>query len=259
MARRCSVSRLWEFDEFGEPWLENGSHNPPIMIVNKKGTRKKMARYTRKRKSRARGRKASNPRRRRVARRTRRNPWPMAGTVAAMNPRRRRGRKRSNPRRKRRSGYRRNPAVLGIALPPLNSVLYVGAGFVAAPLAEGFLNRFLPISITTNAIGKYAVKIASVLGISYLTKMVLGSQESRMVAIGGGAYVLTTAVSEFAPGLIPGMGSYARPTRSLAAYTPSTGRTFNQLGAPAWGAQNTTASAGRGGANIVAARFRRFQ
>jgi hypothetical protein len=147
---------------------------------------------------------------------------------------------------------------LGIALPPLQSVIYAGVGFVAPPMVEGFLSRMLPVSLTTTTLGKYAVRIASVLGVSYLTKMIIGSSEAKMVAIGGGAYVLTSAISEFAPGMIPGMSSYSRPTRTLQSYAASSGRTFNQLGAPNWGARNTTASAPGGAANIVAMRFRRF-
>lgn len=203
------------------------------------------------RKSRS-NRKRSPARRRR----TRRNPWPMAGTVAAMNPRRRSRKRRSNPRRHRRS--RRNPSLLGFNLPPLQSVIYVGAGFIGVPMVEGFLTRFLPVSITGTTLGKYATRIGAVLGLSFLAKMVVGRSEARMVGIGGGAYVLTTAITEFAPsGLIPGLSSYAQP--SLAAYAGGTGRTFNGLGAPDFGAQNTVRSAPFGGARIVAQRFRRFQ
>jgi len=209
----------------------------------------------------AKHRKSRSNRKRSPARkrRSRRNAWPMAGTVAAVNrPRKahRRGHKRSN--RRKRGGYRRNPALLGISLPPLQSVLYVGVGFVGVPMVEGFLSRFLPISLTGSTIGKYATRIAAVLGLGFITKMVLGSSEAKMVAIGGGAYVLTTAVTEFAPGLIPAtsapLQAYRRST--LGAYKSPTVR---QLGAPAWGAQNTARSAGGGGANIVAQRFRRFQ
>lgn len=254
--------RLWEYDEFGEPWLENGKQgNPPLLIVgnrpHKKG-KKRMARskYAR-RKSRTnrRGRKATSRRRR-----SKRNAWPMAGTVAAVNRPHRRGRKRSNRKRRSRKGFRRNPALLGISLPPLQSVLYVGVGFVGVPMVEGFLSRFLPINLTGSTIGKYATRVASVLGLSFLTKMVLGAGEAKMVAIGGGAYVLTTAVTEFAPGLIPAtsLNAYVRRTQTgnLGAYKQATQRGLN---APAWGAQNTARFAGGGGANIVAQRFRRFQ
>ena len=270
--------RLWEYDEFGEPWLENGTKdNPPLVIVNRKKKvhkkgKKRMAKrrmpagllkyWAKNRKSRS-TRKRSPARRRR---RTRRNPWPMAGTVAAVNPRRRRRGSKGSSRRRRRSGYRRNPAILGVSLPPLQSVIYAGVGFVGVPIMEGFLTRFLPISITSSLIGKYATRIASVLGLSFLTKMVIGSSEAKMVAIGGGAYVLTGAISEFAPGLIPvpsspSLQAYRRATEmgnhsNLGAYAASTRRT---LGAPAWGAQNTARSANFGGANVVASRFRRFQ
>lgn len=212
------------------------------------GLRKYWAKH---RKSRS-NRKRSPARARR--RRTRRNPWPMAGTVAAVNrPRRRRAR---SHRRKRHTGYRRNPAILGITLPPLQSVIYAGVGFVGVPIMEGFLMKMLPVSLTGSTIGKYATRIASVLGLSFLTKMIIGASEAKMVAIGGGAYVLTGALSEFAPGLIPATSLSAYRQSTLGAYRSATSR---QLGAPAWGAQNTVLSAGAGGSNIVASRFRRFQ
>lgn len=253
--------RLWEYDEFGEPWLENGA---PLVIVNRKPHKKgkkKMARRRRRvtrRRVHARGRKHTVRRRRR----TRRNPWTMPGAVAAMNPRRRRRGRKHASRRRRRSSGRRNPALFGFSLPPLQSVLYAGVGFVGVPMAEGFLTRFLPISLTGSTIGKYATRIGALLGLTYLAKLVIGSNESKMVAIGGGAYILTSAVTEFAPGLIPSttLGSYARPT--LGSYAGSTSNTFNQLGrlgAPNFGAQNTVASAPFGGARIVSQRFRRFQ
>lgn len=254
------MTRLWSFDEYNEPWLENGSHNPPLIIVNPKKGQKKMARskYAR-RKSRARstGRKNAPRRRRRT---TRRNPWAMAGPVVGMNrPRKHRRGRRNSPKRRRRSGYRRNPALLGISLPPMQSVIYAGVGFVGVPMMEGFLMRFLPVSLTASPIGKYAARIGSVLGLAYLTKMVIGAQESKMVAIGGGAYVLTSAITEFAPGLIPAGGMNAYRPASLSAYAGSTGRTFNQLGALDFGAQNTVRSAPFGGSRIIAQRFRRFQ
>lgn len=271
------MSRLWDYDEFGEPWLENGRKgNPPLIIVNnrkkvhKKG-KKKMARrknkmpaglrryWAKHRKSRS-NRKAS-PRKRR------RNPWPMAGTVAAVNrPRKahQRGRK-SRSNRKRRSSYRRNPAILGISLPPLQSVIYAGVGFVGVPILEGFLSKFLPVSLTGSTIGKYATRIGAVLGLSFIAKMVIGASEAKMVAIGGGAYVLTGAITEFAPGLIPAQGVQAYRNATLGrmggmqAYVrPTLAPGPTQLSAPAWGAMNTAASAGRGGMNLVGQRFRRF-
>src|SRR5262245_42979379 len=173
------MSRLWEYDEFGEPWLENGrKSNPPLLIVNRKKSKKgKKSMARRKRYSRRRVRRVNRVRTRKAAprRRRRRNPWPMAGTVAAVNPRRRRrGRKRSNPRRHRRSSYRRNPALFGISLPPLQSVIYAGVGFVGVPLAEGFLSRMLPISLTGSTVGKYATRIGALRVLSFLSKLCIG-------------------------------------------------------------------------------------
>jgi hypothetical protein len=160
----------------------------------------------------------------------------------------------------------RNPSIMGFQLPPLQSVLYVGVGLAGTPMAEGFISGFLPASITTSTIGKYAVKIGTVLGLTFLVKAIMGNEPAKMVGIGGGAYVLLSAVKQFAPGMIPGMSAYpvAGPTLSayggankLAAYGSSTGRNYTGMGAPNFGATNGPFTSG--GTNIVAARFRRFQ
>ncbi len=174
-------------------------------------------------------------------RRAKRNPWPIAGIVA-------------NPHRRRR--YKRNPSRISTSigglfkLPPLQSVLYVGAGLVGTPVLESYVVGWLPVAITGNTVGRYAVKIATVLGLSFLASKTVGREQAKMVAIGGGAYVLVSAVKEFFPTLLPA---------GVHSYTPTLGAYTKQLGAPAWGARNTTQSAGDGGANIVSARFRRFQ
>lgn len=185
-------------------------------------------------------------------RRYRRNPYPVAGV--ALNPRRRR---RRNPVMNRRR-YRRNPGsrkVFGLSLPPLQSVLYAGVGFVAVPVTEGFLNQFLPLSITSTTLGKYAIRIGSVIGLTWLGKMVLGKQAALMIGIGGGAYVLVTAVKEFAPGMIPGLSAYAQP--ALGAYTPSSVRNYRTLGAPAFQAFGQVLPF-QASQQAVASRFRRF-
>lgn len=264
--------RLWEYDEFGEPWLENGKvANPPLIIVNRKSTtrkgKKSMARRTRRRVSRRRSHVRKNAprriRRRRVAaprRRRRRNPYPMAGTVAMLNPRRRRRGRRNSPRRHRRHGYRRNPAIMGIQMPGVKDVLFVAAGFVGTPVIESYLMPALPVSITSTPIGRYAVKIASALGLGFVAKMAVGADAAKMVTVGGGVYVLTQAIREFAPGMIPGLSAYTPSSHaSMQAYAGATSRTFNQLGAPNFGAQSTAHSAAFGGSRIVATRFRRFQ
>lgn len=258
------MARLWKVID-GEPFMVNpalgilGSHafNPR----RKRGTRKaRRSLATRRRTGRAhmawvRSFRAKS-RRRSYRRRGRRNPFPVAGVVA--NPHRRRRRssyRRRNPvmRYRRRRHGRRNPSIMGLTLPPLQSVLYAGVGFAGVPMAEGFISRFVP-SIGASTAGRYAIRIGAVLGLGMLAKMILGREQGKMVAIGGGAYVLISAIREFAPGVVPGLSGYTMPT--LGAYTsvrrPS-------LAAPAFGAQASAGFAPRGAQNVVAARFRRFQ
>lgn len=107
---------------------------------------------------------------------------------------------------------------LTAGLPTLQTVLFTGVGFVGTPIVEGFATRFIPATITSTTIGKYAVRIAAVIGVTFLVKTLIGSAEAKPVAVGGGLYVATTAIAEFAPGVIPGLGAYTRPTRNLSAY-----------------------------------------
>ena len=272
------MARLWEYDEHGEPWLEN----MPLLIINrkrKKGTKKKgrkaMARRRRRvSRRRVRRHRVAAPRRvhrrRRRSYRRRRNPWPMAGTVASINPRRRRRRgRRASPRRHRRG--KRNPRILGLTFPPVEAVAFGALGYLATPMVEGFINGVLPVSITTTTIGKYATRIASVLGLTWLAKMAGLRGRAAMIGIGGGMYVATSALKEFASGMIPlsaaaalpQVSAYALPTLGrMGSYSAPTEATyhggFQQLGAPNFGAQNTVRSAPFGGARLVAQRFRRF-
>jgi hypothetical protein len=210
-------------------------------------------------------------RRRVYHRRRRRNAYPMAGVVASMNPRRRRGRRNSPRRRHRRHGRRNALRVFGFSLPPLQSVAFGALGYVGTPMVEGFLSSVLPVSITGTTIGKYATRIASVLGLTWITKMTLGGGRAMMVSIGGGMYVATTAIKEFASGMLPAQAAAALP--SVAYYAPPTLRAYvtptsspfhavhqmSGLGAPNYGAMNTVRTAPFGGARIVGQRFRRFQ
>lgn len=266
--------RLWKRIN-GEPFMIN----PHLGILGanpKKRRRKSMAKgrghssrhmaWVRsfKKNPRRRGRKHS-------ARRRRRNPYPVAGAV--INPRRRRpyrsrwtGRyAKKNPHHRRR--HRRNPAFLrslGLGtIPPIQSIFWAGLGVAGTPMAENYLTtNFIPVSITSTTIGKYAVRIGTVLGLSFLVRSLIGRAQANMVAIGGGAYVLLSAVKEFAPpNLLPasfGMSAYKLPG-GMGSYNVSAGRNYTALGAPAWGAQNTARFAAGGAGNVVAARFRRFQ
>lgn len=257
------AGRLWNYFD-GEPFLDN----PHLAIVsNSPKGRKPMAnrmpaalkRYWAKH-------RRNKPKRRRAARR---NAFPVSGAVAAMNRPKKRSRAsaRHNPPMRRR--YRRNPALLGVELPPLQSVVYAGAGFIIPPILESYVMPYLPLSLQTSTVGRYVARIGSVLGLTYLAKALVGTQEAKMVAIGGGAYVLTTAIRDFAPDLLPSVAQPATTTattvrgyqRAVGGLGRGMGSYTRALGAPAFGAVRPVgaASAPMGGANLVASRFRRLQ
>ncbi len=266
---------LWGFYD-NEPFMEN----PPLAIIgNPLRYRRKLSRgkyeydyvsgkkkATKKRKGVKMAAKRTKKSGSKKGRKGKRNPFPMAGVVA--NPRRRR-RVVYMKSYRRRSG-RRNPAILGVEMPPLNQILYAGAGFIATPMVEGYINRWLPVEITSNTLGRYAVKIASVIGLSFLAKKAIGVSEARMVAVGGSAYVLTSAVNEFLPQLTMSAyrGGMINRYRGVDAYhsgtiqqyaKPGLARNLPSLAAPVWGARNASAIDPTGGVNVIAQRFRRFQ
>jgi len=185
-----------------------------------------------------------NPKRRRRTMRARRNPWPIAGVLA--NKRRRRSHR----------GYKRNPSIMGFnfSLPPIKQMAYGAAGFMGTPMLESFVNKYLPASITASPIGRYAVKIGCVIGLSYLAKTVLGREEAKTVAMGGGTYVVVSAINEFVVPQITSIGSYGRST-PLGSYSRSNGLgaygSSRQLSA---GSQTATG----GGSSVTANRFRRY-
>ncbi len=263
-----------------EPFMEN----PPLAIIgNPLRYRRKLSKgkyeydYVSKSKSskKRKGVKMAAKRRhvkrvvsrkRSKGRKGKRNPFPMAGVVA--NPRVIHVRARRISRRR----GRRNPAILGVEMPPLNQVLYAGAGFIATPMVEGFINKYLPIEVTSSTIGRYAVKIASVIGLSFLAKKAIGVSEARMVAVGGGAYILTSAVNEFMPSLTisayrGGMISAYRGGMINAYHSgtingyakPQLARNLPSLAAPVWGARNAAGIDATGGVGVISQRLRRFQ
>ena len=222
------MARLWDFYD-GEPFMENPHlaviGNPfkvgSIIERKKQGFRKISERKGTKVMTYKRRGKKNSPKRRR---RARKNPFPGGGLM--INPRRRR---RKNPRvyhmrknrrgvyahnpRKRR-GARRNPVFMGVALPPITMIAWGAGGFVGTPMVENYLVRFMPAEIMSNPLGRYAVKIATVLGLTYLVKHVLSAKEAFPVALGGSLYVVTSAINEFVPQLtappapVPAVNAY---------------------------------------------------
>ena len=210
------AKRLWDVVD-GEPFMVN----PRIGLLNPKGgsrMRKRRRKMTAKQ-LRYFGKKRSPARKRRARRR---NPWPVGGMVAMANPKRRRSRvHRTGKKRSRRRGYRRNPASMSIAgfrIPPINQILFAGVGFIAPPMVEGFIAGYLPASMQPspdNKVATYAIRIASVVGLTLAVGKFVGREEARMVAIGGSVYVASSAIKDFAPTIAAQIG--------LNAYVPSNG------------------------------------
>lgn len=231
--------KLWDvFD--GEPFLDN----PYLTVFSNPKGEKKMAKH---RARNAKGRfvktHRSNPRGKAKARRIVRM---RRGGVALINPRRKRSHRINppkrrymarvrrgtraviiNPRRHRR-GYRPNPVTSSFtglfSAPMLKTIGLTAGGFVAVPFIEGFVAKFIPASMQ-GKLTSYAVKIASVIGLSMLVGKFMGKEAGQKVAIGGGAYVAVVAVKDFFPTLLPasaaGAGSYLRAQPMLGAYQRS--------------------------------------
>jgi len=221
------AKKLWDYYD-GEPFMENPHMaiigNPfkvgSIIERKKQGFRKISQRKGSKTMAYKRKGAKKNARRKRA----RRNPFPGGGLMINRPRRRRRtySMKRNkrgvyahNPRR--RKGHRRarrNPAVLGVALPPINMIAWGAGGFLGTPMAESYINRFLPAEVTSSVLGRYAVKIGTVLGLTYLVKHVLSAKEAFPVALGGSLYVVVSAVNEFAPQLT----QVPAPAPAVSAY-----------------------------------------
>lgn len=222
---------LWDMFD-GEPFMENPQLG--ILGLNPKRKRGSKMAVRRRRRVHRRGRKSTarrttarrrvsvsvkaNPRRRRRSSGRRRKNWLVSGAVTPFtNPRRRRRSARRNRVHHRRRHARRNPAFLGFSLPPLKSVLFAGVGFAGPSMVSGFLSSTFPsiMSQTTSmgVAGKYLVKIGSVLGLAWLTRRFVGSNEANMVMVGGAANVALSLANDFAPGFLP-----ANP---LSAYVPN--------------------------------------
>lgn len=193
-----SKKSLWDFYG-GEPFMENP--HLAIVGVNPRTSNKKGNTMAARRKSRSRKGRKNAPRRK--ARRTAKRNFPTAGL--AFNPRRKRRSAKRNPHHKRRSSrrtsMRRNPAILGVTLPPITMLAWGAGGFLATPMLEGFVSKFVPAQITGNVLGRYAMKVASVLGLTWLTKTIMSNKEAFPVALGGSLYVIVSAVNEFVPQL----------------------------------------------------------
>lgn len=239
------MPRLWNIVD-GEPFFVN----PQLLIAGANPRKKKGKNSMRRPKARRRGRKAT-PRRRKSTRRVHR----MRSRSVA--PKRRR--RRSNPVHLRRSHRRkRNPRIMGLDLPPLMPVVYAGAGFVAPPAIEGFISGFLPTELTASTLGKYAIRFGTVIGGTYLVKRFAGANPAMYFGIGGGLYLLTSAIREFAPEASKYLGLGAYTVAGQTAFPIQMGAYTRQLG-HGNGSQGGMNIQSAGGTGTIPMRYRRFQ
>ena len=233
------TTKLWDYFD-GEPFMENPRLG--ILSVLNPHKRRKKGKKMAKRRSRKgrmpaglrrywathrRGRKRSTPRRKRH-----RKNWVSPGVVVAANPRRRHHHRRHGYKmnRRRRHHYRRNPAFLGLDIPPIKTVIFAGVGFAGPSFVQGFLTQMAPSLVqqvtSFGIIGKYAMKVGLIAGLSYITRRFVGSSEANAVAIGGGLNVAMSLVNDFAPGFLPAnpLSMYiptAPGLRGMQAYVPT--------------------------------------
>lgn len=204
------------------------------------------------------------------------NPYPMAGTVAAL------GNARHGKHRKHNPGLLRSVARGMFGLPPLMPVVYGGSGFIATAAAQGFIDTLVPAGYqaSQSMLAKYLEIAAGIVIVTWGAKHFFGRGAAAFVAVGGGIFALQQGVHDFIPGMIPGMHSYTplksyTPARRAAASTmgavvESAGGDFPQLATrdsmpqlaamrgPDHGFKQSARFAADGGMNVVAERFRRF-
>ena len=107
-----------------------------------------------------------------------------------------------NPRRRRH--YRRNPGLLGFSLPPMDAILFTGAGIVIPPMMTSYIMGMLPVDWRSSKAAYYGVKVASVLIPSMLVRRFVSRRAGNLMLIGGAASFAIDLVREFMPTLLPG-------------------------------------------------------
>jgi len=149
----------------------------------------------------------------------RRRNYMSAGVHPRPNRKRRRNVYARSKRRNyhRRNKYLRNPRVLGFELPNLRESVAAAAGFLLPPVLESYAAPYLPAMITTNMAGRWALRVGSVAGIGAALGRFIGRREGKLALIGGGVWLVSTAVQEFFPGMLPAPAVSGQPL--LGAYS----------------------------------------
>ena len=116
-------------------------------------------------------------------------------------------RRATRRRHVRRHSYKRNPAILGVGLPPISDILYVGAGLVIPPMVANQIMNYLPDSLKTSRAAYYGVKAASVIIPSMLVKRFISQRAGNLILLGGAASFAIDLIREAFPTLLSGASS----------------------------------------------------
>jgi hypothetical protein len=113
--------------------------------------------------------------------------------------------------------FRGNPAatggaqtrtLMGIPVPALEPLGGAVLGFIVPPVIQNFIAPYIPVSISGSTLGRYAIRTASVILPAMLVRKLVNQRVGNYMIIAGVAKIVVDAVSEFAPGVIPGMSGY---------------------------------------------------
>jgi len=112
---------------------------------------------------------------------------------------------------------------MGFQLPPMDAVLFTGAGLIVPPIMTSLLMGYLPAEWKASRLTYYGVKAASVLVPSMLVRKFVSQRAGNFMLIGGAASFAIDLVREFMPNLLPAatmgaqpfLGFYERFPRSL--------------------------------------------
>jgi hypothetical protein len=110
-------------------------------------------------------------------------------------------------------------SIMGFQLPPLDAVIFTGAGMIVPPLVTSFIMAKLPADWKTSKAAYYGVKAVSVLVPSMLVRKFVSPRAGNLMLLGGAASFVIDLIKDFAPpeikaaiglGYYPSMGIPAR-------------------------------------------------
>jgi len=235
------MARLWTEETDGERWLVN----PALIVANPRPRKKrkagrKMAQRKAKRRMPAglrkywathRRKSRTNPVARTHRRRRARKNITSTGMLFNRKRRRSSGKRRGVRVMARRRRARQNPAlggllggrsisILGFTLPPLDAIVFTGAGLIVPPLVTSFIMAKLPNTWKTNKAAYYGVKAASVILPSMLVRRFVSQRAGNLMLLGGAASFVIDLLRDFAPGVIPGISGVGM-NQPFLGYYPS--------------------------------------